>query len=216
MKIKAATFFAPWRKPIYAALLTSMLLFLASAGALAQADASNPGGTQHLYLPYISNAIDDTTTDSGSVLDPCATNPQEDQIADLLRNDSRQARATLQCDPLLAAVARAKASDMAQRNYFDHVNPDGVGPNLLVQQAGRLLPASYSQDPWGNNIESIAAGFDTAEGAWEGWLNSEHHRPHVLGEDPFFVQQTEYGVGYYYDPNSVYHHYWVVLTAHAD
>ncbi len=105
---------------------------------------------------------------------------------------------------------------MANRGYFDHVNPDGAGPNSLLRSAGYPLPDYYDQSAPGNNVESIAAGFATADATWEGWVNSPHHRSHVLAEEPFFTEQTEYGIGYYYDPNSYYHHYWVILTALPD
>ena len=78
------------------------------------------------------------------------------------------------------------------------------------------MPDYYDQSAPGNNVESIAAGFATADATWEGWVNSPHHRSHVLAEEPFFTEQTEYGIGYYYDPNSYYHHYWVILTALPD
>ena len=46
-----------------------------------------------------------------------------------------------------------RALDMGTRRYFSHVNPDGYGPNYLVQQAGYALPSFYGQEPDANNIE---------------------------------------------------------------
>lgn len=138
-------------------------------------------------------------------------NAQELDIAQRMKTASGQQRDFLEFDPILSEVARARAADMAKRNYFAHINPDGHGANYLVRQAGYVLPSNYPGD--GNNIESIAAGGSTAAVTWSDWMGSSDHKMHLLGEIDFFAQQTSYGVGYYADPNSAYGYYWVVITA---
>lgn len=140
-------------------------------------------------------------------------NSQEQRLATLLTNASGQQRPSVQVDPILSRVARARAADMAKRGYFAHVNPDGHGPNYLVRQAGYTLPASYDQSPRGNSIESASAGDRNADEAWSGWMGSAPHKQHLLGLVAFYAEQTALGVGYYYDAGSDYQHYWVVLTA---
>ena len=102
---------------------------------------------------------------------------------------------------------------MAARGYFAHTNPDGLGPNALVRQAGYVLPSYYSTEPAANNIESIAAGPATPEAVLQLLLGSEAHRTHVLGLHDFYAAQVEYGIGYVNAPGSKYGHYWVILTA---
>jgi uncharacterized protein YkwD len=102
---------------------------------------------------------------------------------------------------------------MAQRGYFDHVTPEGHGPNYLVRQAGYTLPSFYGTEPDANNIESIAGGYSTAEAVWGAWMSSTAHRNQLLGLQPFFAEQTEYGIGYAYDSESPLGYYWVVITA---
>lgn len=153
-----------------------------------------------IYLPILSKP-------------PCLSSSQEIQLAQLLEQDSGQQRVSLTCNNTLAQVAHARAADMAAREYFSHVNPDGYGPNYLVEQAGYTLPSFYGDEPSANNIESIAAGYTTPELTWQRWLESPSHRSHLLGESSFFADQIEYGVGYAYDPDSPYRHYWVVITA---
>lgn len=126
---------------------------------------------------------------------------------------AEQRRPSLTYEPILGRVARERAADLAQRQYFGHTNPDGLGPNTLVRQAGYVLPSFYNNAPDGNNIESLTAGSATAEAAWERWMNSPPHRMHFLGLDRFFAEQIEYGVGYASDPASPYRHYWAILTA---
>src|SRR5688572_24058278 len=42
----------------------------------------------------------------------------------------------LRVDDKLSMIARRHSEDMARRGFFDHVNPDGLGPNDRAQAAG--------------------------------------------------------------------------------
>lgn len=84
--------------------------------------------------------------------------PQEQAIADDMVGNSDQGRPYMVLDPIIEAVARARAEDMATRNYFSEVNPDGVAADYLLTQAGYKLPSWWSTAPATNYVESIAAG----------------------------------------------------------
>jgi uncharacterized protein YkwD len=157
------------------------------------------------YIPLLANPIANPTA--------CSLNAQEQAVASLAINHPDQGRKTLDCHPILARVARERALDMGKRGYFSHTNPDGYGPNYLVRQAGYQLPSWWSSEPTTNYIESIAGGYPTPEAAWQAWLNSPGHRRHVLGENEFWAEQTNYGIGYAYVAGSPYRHYWVFITA---
>ncbi|MET0626741.1 MAG: CAP domain-containing protein [Pyrinomonadaceae bacterium] len=137
----------------------------------------------------------------------------ERRVAALMKQAGGQRRSRLTYNATLARVARERAYDMGARNYFDHVNPDGIGPNYLVTRAGFALPDFYGKRMSSNNIESIAGGSPTPERAWENWMGSTGHRTHLLGLTDFYAGQTEYGVGHAYVPGSRYKHYWVVISA---
>lgn len=143
----------------------------------------------------------------------CILSIEEFTLAFLIATDSNQIRPSMNCNPTLAEVARSRALDMGQRNYFDHVNPDGVGPNYLVSQAGYTLPDGWTTPATLNYIESIASGYPTAGLAFNAWMNSAGHRTHILGQDIFWATQTNFGVGYAYVENSTYKHYWVFISA---
>ena len=143
----------------------------------------------------------------------CEPSSQEAEFEALFRSDPNQTRAAINCNPTLSAVAQQRAEDMAARHYFSHVNPDGVGPNQLVRDAGYHLPSFYSMERDGNNIESIAGGFASAQEAWTGLLGSPAHRRHLLGEVDFYREQIDLGIGFVEDPDSDYRYYWVILTA---
>lgn len=142
-----------------------------------------------------------------------APNPVEIQIANLAINHPSQARPTMVHDPILNLVARAKALDLAKRAYFSHVDPDGYGPNKAVQLAGYGLPGWYGTSLDANYIESISAGYASAQAAFDGWIASAGHRRHLLAEIPFYAEQTRYGVGYVELPGSPYVRYYVFISA---
>jgi uncharacterized protein YkwD len=169
---------------------------------------------ERLYVPMIPTVQNDPGgTGSEPTPEACVLTAEEQVIANAVISDPGQKRANPICDPTLSLVARARARDMALRGYFSHVNPDGIGPNYLVREAGYALPDWYGDDRDDNNVESIAGGQPTPEAAWQAWLNSEGHRLHVLGEHGFYAAQDAFGIGYYYDPNSRLKHYWVFLSA---
>lgn len=141
----------------------------------------------------------------------CGLTEHEQQLAAQLIEAPAQNRPELTCNPTLADVARQRAKDMAARDYFAHTTPDGLGPNYLVRQAGYELPSRYSTTKRANNIESIGAGYPTAEGVWQALLDSPTHRTHLLAEYPFYAGQVEYGIGY--AEGGHYGHYWVIITA---
>lgn len=144
---------------------------------------------------------------------PCQTTQQALEFANLMKTDPKQGRPALYCNQILSDVAQARAQDMADRDYFGHVDPDGYGPNYHVRTAGYPLAKSYSQANNANNIESISAGLPTVAEAWASFIASDKHRRHLLAEEKFYADQVDYGIGYVYKENSTYKHYWVIITA---
>ncbi|NJK80781.1 MAG: hypothetical protein HC876_19960 [Chloroflexaceae bacterium] len=160
-----------------------------------------------IYLPTV---IGGTSTLA------CAPEEREAAIAEQMHTHPDQGRATMSCHPILEEVAREMAADMATRNYFDHINPEGLGPNELVRMAGYPLDSGYDTALAGNNIQSIGGGVGSPDTIWNAWMGSAIHKTHLLGQSDFYATQTDYGVGYYYAPESEYKHYWVVITARQD
>ncbi len=141
---------------------------------------------------------------------------KEQDFIKILLSDPIQQRKELIFDTILHRIARERAIDLAARNYFSHTNPDGIGPNHLLREAGYLLPEHYGKRLDSNNVESLSGGNSTALETYKGWLSSPAgHRKHLLGEIDFWRQQTRFGIGYYYDANSLYKHYWVFISAPA-
>jgi uncharacterized protein YkwD len=141
-------------------------------------------------------------------------NSEERAIAKLASEHPQQRRPRMTHDAHLHIVARAKARDMARRDYFDHVDPDGFGPNRVITMTGYGLPDHYSKARSGNNVESIVAGtVFTPATAFREWMKSPPHRDHVLARANFYRDQTRFAVGYFRSPDRILRNYYVFLSA---
>ncbi len=114
------------------------------------------------------------------------------------------ARPALIWNETLAKVAEARALDMAENNYFSHVNKKGQGVNILIHEAGYTLPKKWLKNKQDNFFESIQAGAkDGIEAINDLIIDKETpslgHRKHLLGMDddkPFNSKLKDIGIGY--------------------
>jgi uncharacterized protein YkwD len=70
----------------------------------------------------------------------------------------------------VAAVAQAHSADMARRDFFDHINPDGKTPFDRLRRAGI---------PYAAAAENVAYGTASAKRVLELWLKSSGHRANI-------------------------------------
>jgi len=80
----------------------------------------------------------------------------------------------LQLNQQLSAAAQAKANDMARRNYWSHVTPDGKQPWSFIAANG------YQYEAAGENL---AYGFGTSDQIITAWMHSSEHRANILNAD---------------------------------
>ncbi len=122
----------------------------------------------------------------------------------------------------LAKAAEEKALDMAKRNYFDHVDPKGFGPNYYIHQAGYSLNKDWLKHKSTNNFESIAANHETAIAGIQAFIIGKGspglmHRKHVLGLDEWNGSLKDIGIGFVRVPRgATYKTYLCVLIAKHD
>lgn len=96
--------------------------------------------------------------------------------------------APLAWNPALGQAAQVHSEDMAQRHYFQHVQPDGS------VAADRATRAGYR---WKRIGENIASGQRTPEEAVASWLDSPGHCANLM--NPRF---TEMGAAYAINPQN--------------
>lgn len=122
----------------------------------------------------------------------------------------------LKWNDTLAKVAHAKAEDMVARGYFGHVDPDGYGMNIKINEAGYTLPESWCGKS-NNNFESLAAGYASGKATViqlinDGGVDNESagHRRHLLGIDNFWANCYDIGIGVAH--GGKYGTYWCFLV----
>lgn len=116
------------------------------------------------------------------------TNEVRAQGADCGVNGSFGPAPALSMNPELRCSARLHSMDMAQRGFFDHINPDGVDPSRRITAAG------YAGFMTGENI---AQGYPSPAAVVAGWVDSDGHCANMMS--PMY---TDIGVGYYTQPSS--------------
>lgn len=139
-------------------------MVLGSSGAIAAAPAPLPSGSAYLPppSPTLGTALASRTLD--------------------LVNEARARGARcgqqafgpappLALSATLGGVAYGHALDMAQHNYFEHVDPAGHTP------ADRVRAVGYRETLVGENI---AYGPASAEEVVQGWLNSPGHCANIM------------------------------------
>lgn len=119
----------------------------------------------------------------------------------------------------LAQVATEKAADMATRNYFDHVDPDGNGINIKMHEAGYILIPQFIDNPSNNYFENISAGYTDGEAIIKQLIvdegtNPPGHRNAMLGIVDFWANCTDVGIGVV--NGGYYKGYAVIIVAKHD
>jgi len=132
-------------------------------------------------------------------------------------------QAILKWNDTLEKVAITKANDLANRNYFAHVDPDGFGINYYVNKAGYTLLPNWLTDPKANNFESLAAAYKGSivisgkdfikQLIVDDGVPDLGHRKHLLGVGSWFASLVDIGIGIARNPNSNYKNYMCLIIA---
>ncbi|WP_419998216.1 CAP domain-containing protein [Streptomyces boninensis] len=123
--------------------------------------------------PSTTKAPDPTPSKSASKT-PSATTAAEQQVLTLVNQERAKAGCQpLKADPALASLAGDFSEDMANRDFFDHTDPDGDDPWDRAQSAG--------VDNLGG--ENIARGQANAQSVMDSWMESEGHKANILNCD---------------------------------
>jgi uncharacterized protein YkwD len=158
-----------------ALLLLALTLPLTGCGASSQAAAPKP----------------DVDGCAGSQLRPSAANDSQVRAATLCLINAQRAR---QGEPPLTENLRldraavAHSQDMAERKYFEHVDPDGVHPDARIVQQGYPPILVGENLAWGETTKSTPAWIVSA------WMQSPGHRANILEPD-----YREIGIGMAYE-----------------
>lgn len=144
---------------------------------------------------YIKLIYPKTSSSSGGSTSGTTTKNNGDLTSDELEvfnliNAKRTANglSPLNIDNELQNVARVKAKDMVDNNYFSHNSPTYGTPFNMMKNFGITYKTA------GENI----AGNSSNQGAVEAWMNSEGHRANILNSSYNYtgvavVKSAKYG-----------------------
>lgn len=138
-----------------------------------QTDSDYLGAVSSKYIkliyPNTSNNQNPSTGENNNITSGLTTDEQE--VFDLI-NAKRVANglSALKIDDELQNVARIKAQDMVDNNYFSHTSPIYGSPFDMIKSFGIKYKTA------GENI----AGNSSNSGAVEAWMNSSGHRANIL------------------------------------
>ncbi len=159
---------------------------------------SNSGQDWRIVLarPLLSSGLGDWQTEGKQLLN----------LINAARAQPRQcgpqaftATTALSWNDDLAGAANSHTRNMANGNFFDHLDHDGRTPGDRAELAGYIAK---------NIGENIAAGLDTPRKVVDGWLASPGHCANLM--NPLF---RELGAAYAMDPKSDAGIYWTAVFA---
>ena len=103
----------------------------------------------------------------------------------------------LEIDDTMMEMAAVRAKEQAVT--FGHTRPDGSSCWTIFDDFGQSQPAG---------VENAGAGVSGAGGQVDAWMNSTGHKENILQD-----WLTRIGVGFYYQADSQYGYYWIMLAA---
>ena len=144
-----------------------------------------------------NNSNNSSNTGSNSNTTSSNLSQDEKEVFDLINKQrTNNGLKALNIDSEVQKVARIKAQDMVNNNYFSHTSPTYGSPFDMLKKF------SVSYKTAGENI----AGNSSNSKAVEAWMNSEGHKANILNKS--FKKSA---IGFYYDPDSKWEYYWVEL-----
>lgn len=106
------------------------------------------------------------------------------------RERSKETKPTLLEEAGLRKTAREHAEDMVVRNYFKHVNPEGLGPMDRIAISHRTFIGLTGENLWSGSGFDVAEADQLAQKIVADWMGSEDHKANIL-KDTY----THLGVG---------------------
>lgn len=122
------------------------------------------------------------------------------QVVELVNIErSRHGLAPVKASAELMRAAQEHAKSLSTDIFFGHTDQSGKGPGDRAREAGYR---------WTLIAENIAAGQNSPSDVMSTWMKSEKHMANILN-----ARVLEIGVGYTFDRDRRYDHYWVMNVA---
>ncbi len=137
-----------------------------------QTPSDQIGAVSAKYVKKINaNAGASTTSPSTGTSNNSSASEEERELLKLINAErTKNGLSELKFDDELLKVARDKAKDLVDNNYFSHNSPTYGSPFDMMKSYGITYKTA------GENI----AGNSTLQGAVTAWMNSDGHRANIL------------------------------------
>ena len=190
----------------------SVILFALFVNSCSEDNPVDNSGT----VLYQQKAID-----AFNYLNKVRANPESYSQSIGVNLSDVEARDALKWNNTLVKVAEEKAKDMATRNYFTHVNPDGKAINILISEAGYEINPDWYSDPTLNYFEALASGWGQVETGEsfidllivDDGIQDLGHRKHLLGIGDWNSTLYDCGIGYANNEDSDNKNYICIIIA---
>ena len=159
---------------------------------------SNSGQDWRIVLarPLVTSGLGDWQTEGRQLLNLVNAARAEPRTCG---TQAFTAASPLSWSDALASAANSHTRNMANGNFFDHLDHDGRTPGDRAELAGYIAK---------NIGENIAAGLDTPRKVVDGWLASPGHCANLMNP-----QFRDLGAAYAMDPKSDAGIYWTGVFA---
>ena len=129
---------------------------------------------KYIKLIYPQSSNSGSGSSNGNNTTSKGLTADEQEVFDLINAERSKAGLTaLKIDEELQNVARVKAKDMVDNNYFSHNSPIYGTPFNMIKNFGITYKAA------GENI----AGNSSNQGAVNAWMNSSGHKANILSNN---------------------------------
>lgn len=135
-----------------------------------------------LALLFVAGALGVQAQPAAAAGDVTVGGAELEMIRLLNAERAKAGLVALRGDSRLMSIARARSVDMATKNYFSHVQPDGRNIFDLIAGAGITWYGAGEIIAWNN-----ASFADSTAMARDGWMGSPLHRAIVLSKDYNYI-----------------------------
>lgn len=173
------------------------------------------------FMPINTKILQEEAKNTFNYLNKLREDPKFVETETGIKDPKIKKTHSLVWNETLARVAEAKASDMATKNYFGHIDKDGRGINILIHNAGYTLNKAFLSNKSDNFFESISAGLSDGKEIIKDLIidkntNPPGHRYHLLAVEDFYKNCYDCGIGIAYNENSAYKYYTCIIIAKKD
>jgi hypothetical protein len=123
----------------------------------------------------------------------------------------------LRWNDTLAMVAEERALDMAQKDYYGHIDKEGYGANYYINKAGFRLDDEFLKHKRGDDFEAVIAGsYQSGEEAIGAMITDRDEsdaasRKLLLAMTDFSKGLTEIGIGFVHGTKETKYRYYTVV-----